>query len=76
VGFFEFADKNAFTALVLAFMVMCVVSMVSYRITWAVNRILRSRNIKAHGWPPVHCDADGDFRPGPELNPIVDPDEL
>lgn len=21
---------------------------------------LRSRNIKHHGWPPPHCDADGD----------------
>jgi hypothetical protein len=24
------------------------------------NRWLRSRNIKHHGWPPPHCDADGD----------------
>ena len=25
------------------------------------NRWLRSRNIKEQGWPPPHCDADGDF---------------
>ena len=25
------------------------------------NRILRSRNIVARGWPPNHLDADGDF---------------
>jgi hypothetical protein len=30
------------------------------------NRWLRSRNIKHHGWPPPHCDADGDFAPQPE----------
>lgn len=26
------------------------------------NRILRHRNIRKHGYPPAHCDADGDFR--------------
>jgi hypothetical protein len=28
------------------------------------NRWLRSRNIKHHGWPPSHLDADGDFEKG------------
>ncbi len=27
------------------------------------NRILRVINIRKHGWPPPHCDADGDFKP-------------
>jgi hypothetical protein len=26
------------------------------------NRILRHINIFKHGYPPVHCDADGDFK--------------
>lgn len=26
------------------------------------NRILRHLNIRKHGYPPPHCDADGDFR--------------
>ena len=30
------------------------------------NRALRHLNIRAHGWPPPHCDADGDFRPDEE----------
>lgn len=25
------------------------------------NRALRHRNIMKHGYPPEHCDADGDF---------------
>lgn len=25
------------------------------------NRYMRSKNIAAHGWPPPHCDADGDL---------------
>ena len=27
-----------------------------------LQRYLRHLDIKEHGWPPVHCDADGDFR--------------
>lgn len=27
-----------------------------------VNRIFRHWNIRKHGYPPAHCDADGDFR--------------
>ncbi len=28
-----------------------------------VNRWIRHRNIVAQGWPPLHVDGDGDFRP-------------
>jgi hypothetical protein len=27
------------------------------------NRLMRHLSIRKHGWPPPHCDADGDFRP-------------
>lgn len=27
---------------------------------------LRHENIVDRGWPPPHCDADGDFKPKPE----------
>jgi hypothetical protein len=26
------------------------------------NRFIRHLNIRKHGWPPAHVDADGDFR--------------
>jgi aspartokinase-like uncharacterized kinase len=26
------------------------------------HRLLRSIDIRKHGWPPPHCDADGDFK--------------
>ena len=26
------------------------------------NRIMRHWNIRKHGYPPEHCDADGDFK--------------
>lgn len=25
------------------------------------NRVIRHLNIRKHGWPPPHCDADGDL---------------
>jgi len=25
------------------------------------NRIMRHANIRKHGYPPAHCDADGDI---------------
>lgn len=29
-------------------------------------RAFRAININKHGWPPPHCDADGDLKPEPE----------
>lgn len=26
------------------------------------NRSFRHWNIRKHGYPPIHCDADGDFK--------------
>ena len=26
------------------------------------NRFFRHWNIRKHGYPPIHCDADGDFK--------------
>ncbi len=34
------------------------------------NRIWRHLNIRKHGWPPVHCDADGDLKEEKEKNHI------
>ena len=33
---------------------------------YLINRPLRHWNIRKHGWPPAHCDADGDFKSEPE----------
>lgn len=41
--------------------ILLIVSMIlnfTYRI---FNRILRFFTIKKHGYPPFHCDADGEF---------------
>jgi len=31
-------------------------------IEFLVNRPLRHWTIRKHGYPPAHCDADGDFK--------------
>lgn len=31
-----------------------------------VKTFVRHLNIRKHGWPPSHCDADGYFKPEPE----------
>jgi len=31
-------------------------------IGFIINRILRHWTIRKHGYPPPHCDADGDFK--------------
>lgn len=31
-------------------------------ISFAINRSLRHWTIRKHGYPPSHCDADGDFK--------------
>ena len=38
-----------------------IVGMVLNFIFKVYNRGLRHRNIMKHGYPPEHCDADGDY---------------
>jgi len=43
----------------LSFFALCVLSQMVFRIC---NRILRHWTLRKHGYPPPHCDADGDFK--------------
>lgn len=52
----EFANQNPGTT----FLICCVAAWIITRPFWLANRVLRSRNITACGWPPKHLDADGD----------------
>lgn len=29
-----------------------------------IHKLIRQRTIAKHGYPPPHCDADGDFKKG------------
>jgi len=43
----------------LIFMILAIPSQV---IIVAINRPLRHWSIRKRGYPPFHCDADGDFK--------------
>lgn len=60
----------SFCLAILPLYPICRFLYLTYRVCHVVlfclpNRMLRSRNIRKSGWPPEHCDADGDFRPVP-----------
>jgi len=49
-SFWHFVGTVILTSAILTFVFRC----------W--NRMWRHLNIRKHGYPPAHCDADGDFR--------------
>jgi len=47
---------------VLTFFLALIISEVFIRVFFNLpNRFFRFLNIRKNGWPPEHCDADGDF---------------
>lgn len=57
---FQFMGDNPWLTFFLALIVGEVFVRVAVNLP---NCILRHWNIRKHGYPPAHCDADGDFRP-------------
>lgn len=51
----QFAGDHPVAAFFLAWLVV-------WGLITIWNRTLRCINIRNRGWPPEHCDADGDFR--------------
>ena len=63
--FVDWAVMHPYLLIILAFIV-CGTVILMFNVTLNVayqswTRGLRSRNIRQHGWPPAHCDADGDM---------------
>ena len=56
---FKFASDNPWLTFFLAVITAEVIVRVVVNLP---NRILRHWNIHKHGYPPPHCDADGDFK--------------
>ena len=59
MNFWEFAAENPWSTFFLSVVVYYVLRVL---LIFCINRPLRAMNIRKHGWPPQHCDADGDFR--------------
>lgn len=58
--FWEFAMKWPLAVVVVVIAAAWAVTRPFRYAFLAYNRRLRSKNIAAHGWPPVYLDADGD----------------
>jgi hypothetical protein len=56
---YDFMAGSPWLAFFLAWLVAWTIH-ITY--AYCINRPLRHMNIRKHGWPPVHCDGDGDFR--------------
>jgi len=56
---YDFMYQSPMLTFLLALIFLAVIESA---LRYCINRPLRHRNIKLHGWPPKHCDADGDFR--------------
>ena len=56
---YDFMSESPYLTFFLAVIVAIVVQFI---FTMVINRSLRHMNIRKHGWPPEHCDADGDFK--------------
>lgn len=53
---FDFMSRSP----ILAFLLAWLVTGLAFR-CW--NRFMRHLNVRKHGWPPAHLDADGDWKP-------------
>lgn len=59
MNIFEFMSNHPILTLLLAYLVLATISEV-------FGRFFRAITINKHGYPPAHCDADGDFKKEPE----------
>lgn len=62
MSMFDFMDKHLITTIVIVYLIVETIYKCGNLAFKTVNRWMRSRNIKAMGWPPSHLDADGDFK--------------
>lgn len=53
MNFWQFASQHWFIALAMVWVIAAYAFYIA-------NRIVRHLNIRKHGYPPPHCDADGD----------------
>jgi len=56
---YDFMSESPWLTLFLALIALSAVNAI---LRFYINRPLRHMSIIKHGWPPDHCDADGDFK--------------
>ena len=62
MNIYEFMSAHPWQTFFLGFWVLIVLAMM----VGLIQLMMRHANIRKHGYPPKHCDADGDFKPEKE----------
>ena len=63
MNLFQFASENPGISVLIIMLAFFTIGNIGDTVFRCYNRTIRGFNIRRHGWPPPHCDADGDFRP-------------
>ncbi len=58
MNIFEFMSGSP----ILTFVLACVAMTGFKTLAWVIGLPFRAMNIRKHGWPPAHLDADGDYK--------------
>lgn len=53
--------------LIIGLAAVCITYITAKMVKRCWLLLMRHLSIRAHGWPPPHCDADGEFRQEEEL---------
>ena len=59
---YQFASGSPALTIILAFVLVLGLEVVLSFILKVYRQTLRSMTIMRHGYPPIWCDADGDFK--------------
>jgi len=62
MNIYEFMSDSPWLTVFLAWGVLCVVGVASTLVFRIWNRSMRVITMWKNGYPPEHCDADGDFK--------------
>ena len=60
---YEFMSSSPWLTFFLAAGIIELLIVILFKLP---NRIMRHYNIRKYGYPPPHCDADGDFKEDPK----------
>lgn len=66
MNIYQFMSESPIVTIILGILALCAIYGVCNLIWFSINRFFRTMNIRKQGWPPSHCDADGDFKKGEE----------
>jgi len=55
MNIYEFMSSSPYLSFFIAFVI-------AHTLFLVINRLFRCINIFKNGYPPLHCDADGDFK--------------